>query len=107
MLRLLLIVVVLALGAMFIEPSVDPGSRSVTLRLRAPAELVGVAQRELARVAGSAGESAERAEPAQPAVGAPARRATPVVPKGPPPERLTRAERARLDKLVEETTRGK
>jgi len=103
MLRLLLIVVVLALGAMFVEPSIDPGSRSVTLRLRAPAELVGVAQNELARVAGSAGETG------QPAVGAPApapaRRAAPV-PKGPPPERLTRAERSRLDQLVEETTRG-
>jgi hypothetical protein len=96
--RLLFLVVLLGAAFVLIEPHWAPDTRTLTLRVRAPAEFSLVISRA-ARALGD--KAAERvagaiAEP-PPVSAAPPERAT---------EQHSEAERAKLDRLVEEKTRA-
>jgi hypothetical protein len=107
--RLLGIVVALSVAAIVIDPSWNGGARELTLRVRSVGECIAVvrsvgdrfASERLARRDAESGRSAKR----EPARARPAVAAGPVRADEGPQESLTRDERARLDRLIEEKTR--
>ena len=104
MLRVLGVLVLLGVAAVFVAPSWDRGARTLQLHLRSGAELENAiraaARRFGAEIASKAVEPSEpgqrRDRAATPAVGADGRR---------PSEDLTTRDRARLDELVEKALR--
>ncbi len=102
MFRFLLLLVLLASAWVLIEPRWVPDSRTLTLRVRTPAELVRGAESAARTLGDKAAERVAGAVADSPPVSAP------------PPERSAEQaserhsdeERARLDRLVEEKTRA-
>jgi hypothetical protein len=100
--RLLFLLALLGTAFVLIEPHWAPDTRTLSLRVRSPAEFSQALQRA-ARALGD--KAAERvasaiAEPAPVSAGPPERSAEAAA------ERHTKEERAKLDRLVEEKTRA-
>ena len=87
--------IALALAAVWIEPTWQARERTLVLRLRERGEILD-ALRDRARAAGARVVNVASDDERTPAVSAPGTSSTR------PPERLTREDRARLDRLVEE-----
>jgi hypothetical protein len=94
-LRLLALLIALAVAAVWVEPTWQARERTLVLRLRERAEILD-ALRDRARAAGERVVSVAGDDERTPQVGA-RKGASPK-----PAERLTREDRARLDRLVEE-----
>lgn len=101
MFRLLFLLLLLATAFVLIEPRWAPESRTLTLRVRSAAELVGVVQHAARDLGDKAAERVVNGASSPPPVAS-----------APPESAATRtaeshsdAERARLDRLVEEKTR--
>ena len=102
MFRFLLFLVLLGTAFLLIEPRWAPETRTLTLRVRTPAELVRSAQGAARALGDKAAERVAGAIAEPPAVSAapPERSAEQTL------ERHSDEERARLDRLVEEKTRA-
>ncbi len=94
MLRFIALVAVLLAAAIWLEPTLVPEDRVLVVRLRAPEEILR-SMRERSRALGARVVDSVDSSP------------TPAVGSGPSPsaDRLTEAERERLDRLVEQVTR--
>ena len=93
-LRLLALTIALAVAAVWIEPTWEPQERTLVLRLRARGEILE-ALRQRARAAGERVVKVAADDEPTPPVSAQGQSVR-------PSERLTREDRARLDRLVEE-----
>ena len=94
MLRLLAFVIVVGLGAVWLEPHWDGSARALTLRLRDSQDVARLGRDLAAALFDRAVSALDEGE------------VTPPVAAGPlPSERHTAAERERLDRLIEEKTR--
>jgi len=115
LIRLLGIAVALVVAAIVIDPSWNGGARELTLRVRSVGECVQVVRNFGDRFAGERVVRRDAPRAADPAGSADAEKARagppPAVAAGPvrvdegPQESLTRDERERLDRLIEEKTR--
>lgn len=96
MLRLIAVIFICALAALWVEPDWDREERRVSLRLRRSSDVSEVLSRALDSLRGSvATKVADEIESRLPSVGS----------KADDSDQLTEADRARLDRLVEEKTR--